>query len=94
MPSSRSHCRGRCSQKSDAPERMVLVQGDLLAWSDEEATESIRSFACASGAAEVGFAEAIPPDDLRYANLMPDARAYSFGQLWHDGLLRVPDSAG
>ncbi|MGO1627744.1 MULTISPECIES: polysaccharide pyruvyl transferase family protein [unclassified Microbacterium] len=72
--------------EDDAPERMVLVQGDLLAWSDEEATESIRSFAGASGAAEVGFAEAIPPDDLRYANLMPDARAYSFGQLWHDGL--------
>ncbi|WP_251453253.1 polysaccharide pyruvyl transferase family protein [Microbacterium sp. Marseille-Q6648] len=75
---------------SPAPERMVLVQGDLRAWDDEEARAAIRAHA--AGSREIGLVEAIPPDDVRYAGASGTGeRVYAFGHIWHDGL---PASAG
>lgn len=67
-----------------APDRMVLVQGDLRAWEDDDALRQIESFV---GKAQAGFAEAIPPDDHRYYGLRGrNERFYPFGHIWHDGL--------
>jgi hypothetical protein len=69
------------------PDRMVLVQGDLVAWQDDDAIASIESFVSGISPDSVGFAEAIPPDDHRYRGLVrPDARFYPFGHIWADGL--------
>lgn len=68
-----------------SPERMILVQGDLRAWEDDAVLATIDSFA--QGGAEVGFAEAIPPDDTRYVSGAAVAgRVYPFGHIWADGL--------
>ncbi|GAB3604081.1 polysaccharide pyruvyl transferase family protein [Microbacterium aureliae] len=68
-----------------SPDRMVLVQGDLRAWDDDDVRRTIRSF---SGTArEVGMVEAIPPDDVRYLGATGSAeRVYPFGHIWSDGL--------
>lgn len=67
-----------------APDRMVLVQGDVRSWDDDDALRLIDDFAAEGGA---GFAEAIPPDDHRYVELRCGAEEfYPFGRMWHDGL--------
>ncbi|MDX2377031.1 polysaccharide pyruvyl transferase family protein [Microbacterium sp. LRZ72] len=69
------------------PERMVLVQGDLQAWDDAAAAETIGAFLADADESEVGFVEAVPPDDSRYAQrVRPGARFYPFGHVWADGL--------
>lgn len=70
---------------ADSPHKMVLVQGDLKAWSDEEARRSIASFVGEGD--DVGVVEAIPPDDLIYRDAVPgEPRVYPFGHIWVDGL--------
>jgi hypothetical protein len=73
-----------------APERMLLVQGDLRAWDDEAARATIRAFT--AGARDVGLVEAIPPDDVRYAGASEsEERVYAFGHIWKDGLPAAAD---
>lgn len=79
--------RRRLYATAQTPGRMVLVQGDLRAWSEEAATRSIGAFADGAADDEIGFAEAVPPDDVHYARLLrPTARFYPFGHIWTDGL--------
>lgn len=69
------------------PDNIVLVQGDLRAWTDEAALASIKGFLGDAKGADVGFVEAIPPDDAVYADHGPSlARFYPFGHVWVDGL--------
>lgn len=75
-----------------APKNMVLVQGDLRAWTDDEAIASITGFVGDARDHEIGFVEAIPPDDAAYlGRTRPDAQFYPFGRIWADGL---PAKAG
>lgn len=68
-----------------SPDRMVLVQGDLRAWGDNEARELIRGFA--RGTDHIGVVEALPPEDARYAGESGiDEEFYSFGRIWHHGI--------
>lgn len=73
------------------PESVVLVQGDLRAWSDAEAVRTIDGFLANVPADEAAFIEALPPDDARYvADVCPLARFYSFGNIWREGLPARP----
>ncbi|WP_228479942.1 polysaccharide pyruvyl transferase family protein [Microbacterium abyssi] len=74
-----------------SPENVVLVQGDLRAWSDIDAIRSIDDFLADAPDNEAAFVEALPPDDARYiADTRPSARFYSFGNIWFDGLPARP----
>lgn len=71
------------------PARMVLIQGDMF---DEEQTDDLeRLIATYVGAGDsrtdVGFAEAIPPEDSRFAGIHVDAGAqmFPFMRMWEDG---------
>ncbi|MCD1268991.1 polysaccharide pyruvyl transferase family protein [Microbacterium sp. MEC084] len=69
------------------PDRMVLVQGDLRQWEDEAVVTTIDGFLAGISEASVGFAESNPPDDQHFRGLSrPDARIYTFGGMWADGL--------
>ncbi|MFB8386198.1 polysaccharide pyruvyl transferase family protein [Microbacterium sp. NPDC055910] len=68
------------------PDRMVLVQGDMRAWSEQAAEHSVLTFTGGNPKAEVGFVEAVAPDDAHYARLRPEATFYPFGRVWNDGL--------
>ncbi|GAB3600963.1 polysaccharide pyruvyl transferase family protein [Microbacterium tumbae] len=66
---------------------VVLVQGDERSWSDGDAIRTIEGFLAYAPDSEAAFVEAVPPDDARYiADARPDARLYSFGNIWFDGL--------
>ncbi|UWF78191.1 polysaccharide pyruvyl transferase family protein [Microbacterium neungamense] len=71
------------------PEVMTLVQGDMYAHDREEALRAdVRGFVEGStDATTVGFVEAIPPDDARFAADYVDAGAtfYPFMRSWDEG---------
>lgn len=71
------------------PATMVLVQGDIA---DDERDEQLgravaRFMAEQPIAAQVGFAEAIPPDDLRHAKAFVEDAApfFPFMRIWEEG---------
>ncbi|MEW1961361.1 hypothetical protein AB0269_02730 [Microbacterium sp. NPDC077644] len=77
----------RVYDESTAPEHVVLVQGDARTWTDGDAIRSIESFFGDTPHEVAAFVEATPPDDARYiADTAPEARFYSFGNIWFDGL--------
>lgn len=68
------------------PEKMVLIQGDMVAEDESAITAAITSF-IGEGGPRVGFAEAIPPEDLRFAQayLDEDAELFFFLRMWEEG---------
>jgi hypothetical protein len=71
------------------PSKMVLIQGDMFA--DEQSddlerliTEFVRP---GDSPADVGFAEAIPPEDARFASPHVDAgmQMFPFMRMWEEG---------
>jgi hypothetical protein len=73
--------------RSSSPDRMALVQGDLRSWADDDVLRSLRGFLDGVPLQQVGFIEAVPPDDIHFARLAaPSAKFYPFGHIWADGL--------
>lgn len=79
---------------SELPEKMVLIQGDDMF--DEARARSISdritNFIADDLATDVGFAEAIPPEDMRYAGEFVSAGAhpYPFMRMWEEGFPARP----
>ena len=71
------------------PQRMVLVQGDMFA--EEQSADLQQLVSTFVGAADspvgVGFAEAIPPEDARFATPHVDggAQMFPFMRMWEEG---------
>lgn len=77
------------ADRADLPDAMVLVQGDMV---DEERVGQISAciddFLDAAGPdASVGFAEAIPPEDGRFAEsrVRDGAEFFPFMRIWDEG---------
>lgn len=72
-----------------APMSMVLVQGDMPEYvNDEWAEATISSFVEQQGGVKrVGFAEGIPPEDSRFAGdwVTQGAEFYPFMRIWEEG---------
>lgn len=71
------------------PRRMVLIQGDMIA---EERNDDLQQLVStfvgsAESPADVGFAEAIPPEDARFAALhvAAGAQMFPFMRMWEEG---------
>lgn len=77
------------AQRDSLPPAMVLIQGDLIAEGDEASLAAhVRDFvADVSEGTTVGFAEAIPPDDTRFAqpHLGERAEFFPFLRMWDEG---------
>lgn len=76
------------AREDDVPEAMVLVQGDMFD-DDRDAglRELVNSFAERHSASGVGFAEAIPPDDSKFAAeyVADGAPFFPFVRMWDHG---------
>ncbi len=78
------------SVDEDLPSRMILVQGDDM-FDDSRTpnlTELVSRFVeSAARNDDVGFAEGIPPEDMRFAgdHVRQGARAYPFMRMWDEG---------
>ncbi|WP_144877225.1 polysaccharide pyruvyl transferase family protein [Microbacterium sp. 1.5R] len=77
----------------DLPDAMVLIQGDMFEGEGEPALRTLVSdFVGRRSQRTVGFAEAIPPDDVRYAEpfVADGAPFYPFIRMWDDGFPAKP----
>ncbi|KJL28401.1 polysaccharide pyruvyl transferase family protein [Microbacterium oxydans] len=74
---------------AELPATMVLVQGDMAdAERDEQLGRAVERFMSEQQvASQVGFAEAIPPDDFRHAKAYVEDAApfYPFMRIWENG---------
>lgn len=80
--------------EEDVPDAMVLVQGDMFDDEDDsELRELVEAFRAQHGGSGVGFAEAIPPDDSKYAaeHVADGAPFFPFIRMWDHGF---PAKAG
>ncbi|MFB4348250.1 polysaccharide pyruvyl transferase family protein [Microbacterium sp. CR_7] len=81
------------AEADDLPDAMVLIQGDMFQGEGESALRSLVSdFVRRRSDRTVGFAEAIPPDDLRYAEpfVAEGAPFYPFIRIWDHGFPAKP----
>ncbi|CAH0129206.1 hypothetical protein SRABI76_00254 [Microbacterium oxydans] len=71
------------------PQRMILVQGDMFAEEQSDDLQQLVStfVGAADSPAGVGFAEAIPPEDARFAAPHVDggAQMFPFMRMWEEG---------
>jgi hypothetical protein len=80
--------------EEDVPDAMVLVQGDMFDDEDDsDLRDLVEAFRTQHGGSGVGFAEAIPPDDSKYAAEHVDEGApfFPFVRMWDHGF---PAKAG
>lgn len=78
---------------SDVPDAMVLIQGDMFEdGRDAARSDLVSRFVQSRGTETVGFAEAIPPDDLRYAEgfVSDGAPFFPFLRMWDHGFPAKP----
>lgn len=79
----------------DLPSTMVLVQGDVdNARRDQHLGHAVERFVAEQGPhGRIGFAEGIPPDDLRHAEAFVGGSAvfFPFMQIWEEGFPATDD---
>ncbi len=82
-------------RSADAPEVMVLIQGDFTQPGQDAALRAaalgfVRRHCLHPGGRGVGFVEAIPPVDARcylaLAGELPEASFFPFGHIWNHGI--------
>lgn len=79
----------------EAPEVMILIQGDLGGADEDELFAAVAAFLGRQPAdARIGLVEALPPDDARILARLrehrPGIRFYPFSEIWADGLPARP----
>lgn len=88
-----ANARELYARPEDVPEAMVLVQGDMFDDArDDGLRELVGSFAARHPAGAVGFAEAIPPDDSKFAaeHVANGAPFFPFIRMWDHGFPARP----